>query len=215
MSDDETSKKEYNSEEPEILKFSDIDLSGTYSYAQYLRWEIDERLELIKGKIFAMSAPNRNHQKICGSIFNKLYNYLENQPCEVYVAPFEVRLANPSNPDSRVFTVVQPDVCVICDQSKLDEKGCIGAPDVVVEILSPGNNSKEMRNKYEVYQESGVKEYWVVVPTEKIILPYILNKEGLFEPGRPLTGGDVLISSVLPGFGLPADLVFKGVTEQT
>lgn len=213
MEDDKLEEKKYNIEDPVVSKVEEIDLSGTYSYAQYLKWEIDERLELIKGKIFAMSAPNRNHQKICGHIFYELYDYLKPHPCEVYIAPFDVRLANRYNPDSKVFTVVQPDICVVCDQNKLDEKGCIGAPDIMVEILSPGNNAKEMKNKYDVYEESGVREYWVVVPAERILLQYVLNEAGVFEAQRPITGKGMLVSVVLPGFQIEADLVFKGITE--
>ena len=202
-------EKKYNFEPPKITKLSEIDLYRTYSYADYLTWEIKERLELIKGKIFEMVAPNRSHQEISGAVFNKLYNYLEIKPCKVYCAPFDVRLSNVSKQDDKVFTVVQPDICVICDQSKLDFKGCLGAPDIVVEILSPGNNAKEMKNKYNVYEESGVKEYWIIVPTERIVLHYILSHEGVFVPQRALTEGDVLMSSVFPEFELPVDAVFK------
>jgi len=205
--------KKYNFEPPKITKLSEIDLYATYSYADYLRWDIRERLEIIKGKIFEMSAPNRSHQEISGTIFTRLHNYLEGQSCKVYSAPFDVRLPNLSKQDDKVFTVVQPDICVICDQSKLDFKGCIGAPDIAVEILSPGNNAKEMKNKYHVYEESGVREYWIIFPSERILTQYLLNKEGKFELQHGLVEGDVLISSILPGFELPLDVVFKGVND--
>ncbi|MEX0882546.1 MAG: Uma2 family endonuclease, partial [Cyclobacteriaceae bacterium] len=140
---------------------------GHYSYADYLTWELEEMVELIKGKVFkAAAAPRRMHQKISVMISTKLYNYLENDSCEVYNAPFDVRLPYTSKKNEDIFTVVQPDICVICDKAKLDEMGCIGAPDLIVEILSPGNNKKELKNKYEVYEESGVKEYWVIQPGE-------------------------------------------------
>src|SRR6478736_6826824 len=150
------------------LNEPDFDYAGIYTYADYLKWTIEERLELIKGKIFRMSpAPNRMHQALSMRIANPIYNLLRGQQCQVYTAPFDVRLPRKSLKDEDIITVVQPDICVICDPSKLDERGCIGAPDIVVEILSPSNNKKELKNKYEVYEESGVKEYWIVTPQER------------------------------------------------
>jgi Uma2 family endonuclease len=103
--------------------------------------------------------------------------------------------------------VVQPDICVICDPSKLDEKGCIGAPDIVVEILSPGNNRKELKNKYEAYEEAGVKEYWLIHPEEKTFLKYVLTNSR-FQASRLMTSGDEVTTEVLPGFVLSLDELF-------
>jgi Uma2 family endonuclease len=103
--------------------------------------------------------------------------------------------------------VVQPDLCVICDQSKLDDRGCIGAPDIIVEILSPGNNHKELKNKFEVYEEAGVLEYWILQPAEKTFFKYILE-DGRFQPTQLLTLGEEVASSVLPGFKMSLDEVF-------
>ena len=125
---------------------------GTYTYADYLSWDIEEMVELIKGKVFrAAAAPRRVHQEIFGKVFGSFYNYLKGHPCKAYAAPFDVRLPVKSKKHTDIDTVVQPDVCVICDLEKLDDLGCVGAPDLIVEILSPGNNRKELRNKYEVY----------------------------------------------------------------
>ncbi|WP_051691929.1 Uma2 family endonuclease, partial [Pedobacter borealis] len=155
-------------EQPPIKTLNEVDFSAVYSYADYMRFEFEERLEIIKGYIFKMSpAPSRIHQKISGRIYVPIYNALNGHKCEVYSAPFDVRLAKKTQDDKEVFTVVQPDIVVVCDPSKLDKRGCIGAPDIVVEILSPGNNKKELINKYEVYEEAGVKEYWIVSPSEK------------------------------------------------
>src|SRR5690606_39235284 len=107
-----------------------------------------------------------------------------------YTAPFDVRLPKKSRADKEIFTVVQPDICVICDPEKLDDRGCIGAPDIVVEILSPGNNRKELRNKHEIYEESGVKEYWIVWPIEKTFMKYVLDEQGKYQPSRIMTLGD-------------------------
>lgn len=192
------------------MELLDLDLSKTYSYADYLKWQFDERLELIKGKIFTMSpAPSRSHQEISISMTVKLANFLKGKPCKIYAAPFDVRLPKTTNDDAAIYTVVQPDICVICDLSKLDDRGCVGAPDIVVEILSPGNNKKELRNKYEVYQETGVKEYWVIHPSERTFLKYTLDDVGLFQPSRLLIGGDKVTSAVLPGFSLDLTEIFE------
>lgn len=194
------------------MQFSDLDLTKTYSYADYLKWTFDDRLELIKGKIFKMTpAPNLFHQDISGNVFNHLYNFLRNKPCKTYSAPFDVRLPRKkSENDEQIYTVVQPDICVICDISKLDIRGCTGAPDIVVEILSPGNNQKELKNKYEVYEESGVLEYWIIHPQEKTFLKYTLVNS-TYQPSRLLTMGDIVTTPVLPGFELDLDTVFAGI----
>lgn len=190
------------------MQFSDLDLTKSYTYADYLQWQFNERLELIKGKIFKMSpAPGTVHQRISGIVNNEIYNHLKGKPCQVFAAPFDVRLSRTVN-DAQVTTVLQPDVCVICDTSKIDARGAIGAPDIVVEILSPGNNKKELQNKYEVYEESGVLEYWIIQPTERTFMKYTLI-EGSYQPSRLLTGGDMVTTNILPGFSLDLEELFK------
>lgn len=190
------------------MQLSDLDINKTYTYADYLKWTFDERLELIKGKIFKMSpAPGSVHQLISAAVSNELYNHLKGKPCKVFSAPFDVRLIKRSIDDKDVTTVVQPDICVISDPKKVDAKGCIGSPDIVVEILSPGNNKKELRNKFEAYEEAGVLEYWIINPTEKNLLQYILT-EGRFQASRPFTIDDKLTTSILPGFTLTIDDLF-------
>ena len=193
-----------------VYTFNEIDESLTYSYAHYLNWLFDERVELIKGKIFKMSpAPSRVHQEVFGAIFSALHNFLKSKPCKVYGAPFDVRFPRKSKADAAIFTVLQPDICVVCDLNKLDDKGCIGAPDIVVEILSPGNNKKELLNKYQVYEEFGVKEYWIVSPSDQYILIYTLNDFGKFQASKMFTLSEQITSSVLPGFVLKLDDVFE------
>jgi Uma2 family endonuclease len=182
---------------------------GMYTYADYLTWEFDEMVELIKGKIFksAAAAPRMIHQRISGKVFNKFFNFLSGHSCEVFSAPFDVRLPVKSKRNEDIFTVVQPDISVICDKSKLDDLGCIGAPDLIVEILSPGNNKKDLKNKYEVYEESGVKEYWVIHPTEYSLLIYSLV-DGKYVPSKLFTVGDIVESKCISGFKLDLDEVF-------
>jgi len=190
------------------MELADLDLSKMYTYADYLKWQFETRVELIKGKIFEMSAPNRLHQKISAYIQGNLFMYLRGKGCDVYAAPFDVRFARKSNNDSDVLTVVQPDLCVICDPSILDERGAIGAPDVIVEILSPSNNKKELKYKYDLYEETGVKEYWIVYPVYETVEVHVL-RNGVFCPSRPFVAGDVVTSSVLDGFTLNLTELFE------
>jgi Uma2 family endonuclease len=184
------------------MQLSDLDLEKTYSYADYFKWRFEERVELIKGKIFKMSpAPNRLHQEIAGRLFLRIGSFLEKKPCKVYIAPFDVRLPRKSIEDTEIYTVLQPDICVICDHNKLDARGCIGAPDIVVEVLSPGNNVKELKNKHEVYEEAGVKEYWVVSPQDQWLRIYTLHN-GKFQESPYYVAGDVVTTPVLTGFSL-------------
>lgn len=193
------------------MKFSDLDLSQEYSYADYLKWTFEERLELIKGRIFKLSAPNRWHQKLVSDLHRELSVFLKGKTCEVYPAPFDVRLPRKSNRNKDIYTVVQPDLCVICDPAKLDKKGCLGAPDIVIEILSPGNYRRELLDKYKIYEESGVKEYWVFMYNEQICIQHTHNYKGKFYTTRPLCTADVLYTPILPGFELDLADVFKGV----
>ena len=182
---------------------------GNYNYADYLSWQLDEMVELIRGTVFrqAAAAPRRVHQELTVILVNKFYEFLKGKTCKVYVAPFDVRLPVSSRKNEDIDTVVQPDLCVVCDLGKLDELGCVGAPDLIVEILSPGNNKKELQLKYEVYEASGVKEYWVVHPDERTLLIYTLEA-GKYQPSRLYTLGDHVKSQVLTFFVLDLDEVF-------
>ncbi len=120
---------------------------GSYTYADYLTWQMDEMVELIRGKVFrqAAAAPRRIHQELSVILLNRFYEFLKGKTCKVYPAPFDVRLPVYSRRHEDIDTVVQPDLCVVCDPEKLDELGCVGAPDLIVEILTPGNNKKELK----------------------------------------------------------------------
>ena len=189
------------------MELAELDFTKDYTYADYLLWTFEERLELIKGKLFRMSAPNSMHQRLSVRITGQFYVYLKGKPCEAFSAPYDVRLPRLSKDDKDIITVVQPDVSVICDPYKVDKRGCIGAPDIVVEILSPGNNKKELNFKYHVYEEECVQEYWVVVPQDKMFLQYIL-KYGKYQAARPFTIGDEVTTEILPGFVLSLDELF-------
>jgi len=193
------------------MEVKEPDMSySNYSYADYLTFKMEEMVELIKGKVFKMTVPKRIHQKISGTVFNKIYNYLDNKKCQVYSAPFDVRLPVKSRKNEDIFTVVQPDICVICDLEKLDDYGCIGAPDLVIEILSEGNNKKELKYKFDVYEESGVLEYWIINPMgQTLTINTLVN--GKYQSSRLLTTGDEISTPILPEFILKLEDVFDNL----
>ena len=165
-----------------ITDFNQLDLSKQYTYADYLTWTFEERVELFKGWVKKMSpAPNRIHQQVSFNLSRMVGNYLLEKTCNAYTAPFDVRLIGRSiksaNKPEAIYTVVQPDICVICDQSKLDDRGCIGAPDWIIEIVSPGNTKKEIDDKYLLYQENKVREYWIIQPTDETLTVFDLKDE--------------------------------------
>lgn len=193
-----------------VTDINQLDLNGTYTYADYLLWRIEERLELIKGKIFKMSpAPSLVHQRISTQLQGTLFNFLKARSCDLFSAPFDVRLYNDKkskDANRQIYTVVQPDLCVVCDASKLDQRGCLGAPDLIIEILSPGNSSKEMNEKFDLYEETGVREYWLVEPAENAVWVYVLNEEGKYIGLKPTT--TILKSSIFPDLVIDLKEIF-------
>ena len=189
----------------EITSLNQLDLvNGIYSYADYLVWKIKERVELLKGKILEMSVPSPIHQEISGNLQGALFVFLKNSKCKLYTAPFDVRF--PQKGESQVYTVVQPDLCVVCDFEKIDSKGCVGAPDLVVEILSPGNSKKEMKSKFAPYQEEGVREYWVVDPERELVFVYVADNKK-FKPTIPIAD-DYVYSTIFPDFKIHTSDLF-------
>jgi Uma2 family endonuclease len=199
------------SKKPDTVNEPDFEY-GYYSYADYMTWQMEEVVELIKGKIFkkAAAAPRRIHQKVLGKLHLVLGNYLKCHICQVYIAPFDVRFPKESKQDHKIHDVVQPDICVICDPEKLDDRGCIGAPDLIVEILSPGNSKIELKHKFDLYELNGVKEYWIIHPENQYLLIYALV-EGKYKPSRLLTSGDLAESSAIAGFKLNLEEFFLDI----
>jgi Uma2 family endonuclease len=197
------------SEDKNILKEPDVEY-GFYSYRDYLTWNMDDMVELIKGKVFrkAAAAPNRLHQRLSIHLASELFQFLKGKSCEVYEAPFDVRFPSKSNKNEEIYTVVQPDICVICDPKKLDFAGCLGAPDLIIEILSPGNNHKELKIKYDLYEEEGVLEYWIIYPTEQSVIIHTLTA-GKYAPSRPFTIGDTVGSQCILGFKINLTELFS------
>ncbi len=157
-------------------------------------------------------APGTEHQRISQELGRQFGNFFHRKPCQVFSAPFDVRLPRQGEQgDEDIFTVVQPDLCVICDANKLDERGCNGAPDLIVEILSPGNSKKEMRDKYEIYEEAGVREYWLVNPAEKTVFIYLPNEQGRSIGRQPLTEDQAAGSCIFPELEIAPNDLFNPV----
>ncbi|GHU24381.1 hypothetical protein FACS1894164_10850 [Spirochaetia bacterium] len=183
-----------------------------YTYRDYLELELEafERCELIDGEFYAMAAPNTAHQRISGRLFSRIFNFLESKPCEVFSAPYDVILPFPRRRHQKnVFdmtTVVQPDISVICDRTKIIESGCFGAPDFIIEILSPGNTPVEMLRKLDLYKRAGVREYWVVDLALKSVQVYILQ-DNEYLPAL-YHESDTIPVSILPGLDISLPAVF-------
>lgn len=181
---------------------------SNFTYADYLAWDKAERIEVMDGQIIMQAAPSRIHQDISMEISRQLANFLEGKNCKVYSAPFAVRLfeEDTDTPDD-VQTVFEPDISVICDKSKLDDRGCKGAPDMIVEILSPSTLKHDIFFKMNRYQEAGVKEYWIVRPSDKSVQVFLLNNDA-FRPVAGYGSDDIAKVNVLDGCFIELSKVF-------
>ncbi|MDR3599478.1 MAG: Uma2 family endonuclease [Desulfosporosinus sp.] len=157
---------------------------GKYSYADYLTWPEGERWEIFDGIAYMQATPSPIHQEISGGLFAQFHNYLSGKPCKVYPAPFCVRLIkDDKKKDEDIKKVVEPDITIVCDKSKIDEKGYNGAPDMIVEILSPSSIKMDRFIKFNCYEKAGVKEYWLVEPEGKLVSVFVLQADQRY--GRP------------------------------
>ncbi len=157
------------------------DKKEVYTYDDYLNWTDDQRIELIDGQIYLMAPPSTMHQRVLREIFTIFSVYLKGKKCEAFCAPFGVKFTEKGEKD--IKTVVEPDIVVICDKSKLDNDGCKGAPDLIVEITSPSTARKDRVEKFNLYEKYGVKEYWIVEPDLKIVNVFALQENNRY--GRP------------------------------
>jgi Uma2 family endonuclease len=155
-----------------------------HTYGEYCDWPEDQRYELIDGVAYAMApAPSRQHQRLTFELAREIAGVLDGSGCEVNIAPFDVRLPQGDEADADIATVVQPDISVVCDPSKLDARGCRGAPDWLIEVLSPSTAAHDQVRKLALYERHGVKEYWLVHPVDRVVIIYRLEN-GVY--GRPL-----------------------------
>ncbi|MFZ5951388.1 MAG: Uma2 family endonuclease [Candidatus Rifleibacteriota bacterium] len=151
-----------------------------YSYADYLNWGDEKRCEIINGEIYDMTAPSILHQSISMELGRQLANFFIDRPCRVFTAPVDVTLDKKSKKNDEIFTVVQPDIMVVCDEKKIEEQRVVGAPDLIIEIISPSTAAKDNITKKALYEKAGVMEFWLVSPTDRITRVYRLEKDGLF-----------------------------------
>lgn len=180
-----------------------------FTYQEYLTWPQEERWELIDGVPYNMTpAPTRLHQLISRQLLTLFNNYLTGKSCEVYHAPFDVRLPQPPESDEQTSSVVQPDILVVCDKAKLDDRGCKGSPDLVVEIVSPSTFRKDLKEKFTLYERAGVREYWIVYPDQKTVSAFSLSAEGKF--GRPeiYADTDLIAVGIFPDLTINLAQVF-------
>ncbi len=167
-----------------------------WTYADYLTWDDGQRWELVEGEAYCMSpAPSVNHQRIAGKLFRPLSTHLQGKTCEVFFSPFDIRLSEQNDvSDNYVETVVQPDIVVICDKAKLDDRGCNGAPDLIIEITSPSTAKMDLTVKFDLYEKHGVKEYWIIHPAEHTLLVYKRAENGKYGAADRYAGdGKVLV----------------------
>ena len=199
----------YNHEEDRYQQVEEPDPSLTYTYADYYQWKFLERLELLRGRIFKLAAANTAHQRLSLKLAVSLYGYLKGCPCEAFIAPFDVRLPVKNRKrDDQVTTVVQPDVCVVCDPQKVDDRGVCGAPDLIIEVLSPSNSQYDVRDKFDVYQEAGVREYWVVSPMQENVMVSLLQADGKYGVSTIYKPGDTLHAATVNGFSVDIRQLF-------
>ena len=152
-----------------------------FSYEDYLTWDGNEKWELLYGIPYAMSpAPSRIHQEICGEMFFKIRTYLQGKSCNVYTAPFDVRLCKEDASENEIINVIQPDITVICNKDILDDRGAKGVPDLVVEVVSPSSTFLDYVKKLNLYGEYGVKEYWIIDPKKRSLFVYQIDETGRY-----------------------------------
>ena len=183
-----------------------------FTYRDYRTWPEDERWELIGGTAYLMSAPTVTHQRIQREIAGPLYNFLKGKDCEVFIAPMDVFIPwiNEQDEDD-VDTVVQPDLLVICDKARIRPNGIWKAPDLVVEILSPSTSRKDLHEKFDLYERSGVREYWVVEPNGCWLQQYLREANDKFGIETHFEGRGLVESRVLPGFALDVEGLWSSV----
>lgn len=190
---------------------------GGYTYADYLTWPPEERWELIDGRPFAMSpAPSVPHQHVSMRLGSQLVTLLDGKPCHVFAAPFDVRLPRGDELDDDVDTVVQPDISVICadGRGRLDEQGCRGAPDLIVEILSPTTAAKDQITKRSIYEKHGVRELWLVHPVDRVLTLYTLQETGSFSAAAILEAKGCQRLLISPELEVDWDVIWKSMPGQ-
>jgi Uma2 family endonuclease len=190
-----------------------LDTKRQYTYADYLQWMDDKRRELIDGFVKMMSpAPSASHARVVINAIRPLNNFIHGHHghCSVFTAPFDVRLPkNGERENDRIYSVVQPDIVVVCDPAKIDEAGCLGAPDMVVEVLSPSTRKYDLNEKFNLYEASGVKEYWVIAPGDRDVNVFLLQDSSKYDEGTLYRGNVTIPVQTLPGLEVDMQELFN------
>lgn len=183
-----------------------------YTYYDYLTWPEDRSCELIDGRIFSMTpAPSLDHQTVVVELSTQIALHLRDKPCRVFTAPFDVRLPEGKKSDDEIMNVVQPDIIVVCDAKKLDQAGCLGAPDWVIEVLSPRTAAKDHIHKRLLYERNGILEYWLVHPTDRLLTIYRLNAQGQYNQAEILETCGKHTLGILQDLQIDWDIVFRNL----
>jgi Uma2 family endonuclease len=210
----EVATTEPNIVEEPVAAYGTLNLDETkrYTYADYLTWLDDKRRELINGIMHLMSGPLRRHGRVSWKLGVRIEIFIEKKKgkCHVYYAPFDVRLPlHGSMDDDKVYDVVQPDICVICDMTKLDDKGCICAPDLIVEVLSPSTLKYDWNYKFNLYEAAGVREYWIVDPKTQTTNIFLLQPDGKYDMGTVYDNTQKAPVSILEGLEIDLNDIFE------
>jgi Uma2 family endonuclease len=180
-----------------------------YTYEDYLNWPEDERCEIIDGIAYMQAAPTPIHQEILMELSRQISNYLSGKPCKIYPAPFSVRLPRGDEKNEKeVKIIVEPDITIVCDKSKIDNRGCNGAPDMIVEILSPSSVKKDRIIKLNKYEKAGVKEYWIIEPDLKLVSVFILQSNQRYNRPEMYSEEDKIKVSIFPDLIIDLSAVF-------
>ena len=179
-----------------------------YTYKDYLSLPADELWELIDGVPYNMAPPGINHQRVSMALSSIFYNYLKGKDCEVFTAPFGVRLPKENEEDEYIKDVIMPDITIVCDKNKLDSKGCRGGPDLIVEILSPSTGKIDIKDKRLLYQGRGVKEYWIADPVHKIIQVYRIKKTGRYTFPETYVSDEKIKVGIFKGLEINLEEIF-------
>ena len=194
-----------------ITDISQLDLSKSYTYADYLSWEFEGYVELVKGRITVKYTPFTAHQQCLGNLAGRIGMFCKRKPYRAYMRPLDVRLGGERDAaDACIKTVVQPDLLVVLDKSKIDECGCVGTPDWIIEIISLGTAIHDTKTKFDLYAENGVGEYWIVYPGEQTVSVYVLQ-EGEYQPQADYYEPGLISCHTLPELQLEWADVFDGV----
>lgn len=189
--------------------------STRHMYSEYCNWPDDERWELIDGEVFAMTpAPTPQHAEVITRLLWELGDYFRKGPCKVFTSPFDVRLPKGEEEDEEVETVVQPDILIVCDERKIDKKGCRGAPDIVVEVISPSTASYDQIRKRRLYERAGVKEFWIIHPDDRLAVVFRREEDGIFGKSEYYEAESKMEVQLFPGLIIDFSQVFPPLEKK-